>query len=83
MNIIQVNNSISNYVSLNIKPNNDELIEEYALHSKNKLRQIRDQTTDSFIDIMFRYDFSQSILINNNKTVKRNLFYFLFMIILV
>jgi hypothetical protein len=74
MNIIQVNNSLSNYIIYNIKSVNDDLIEENALHAKNKLRSIRDQTTDTFIETMFKYDFNQSILINNNKTVKRNLF---------
>ncbi len=74
MNTIQVRDSISNYISHNIKPIDTKLIEENALHLKSKIRQIRDQTTDSFVEVMFKYDYTKSIAENNDNTIKRNLF---------
>ena len=62
MNTIQVRDSISNYISHNIKPIDTELIEENALHLKSKIIQIRNQTTVSFVEVMCKYDYTKSIV---------------------
>ena len=74
MNVNNITDSLNNHISDNIKPINNNKIEEDSLHAKHKLRQIRDKTTDKFVETLFRYNFMQNIVFNQPKTIKRNLF---------
>ena len=66
--------SILNEVKYNQKIISSTLMTESALYNINKIRTIRDQTTDAFVDTLFSYDYNLSDAQNNVKTVKRNLF---------
>ena len=80
------NYSIKNEILYNTKPESNQYNSEKLLHFTNKIRAIRDNTTDSFVYSLFQYNYAEPITSNvqdpNNilddtnlfKTLKRNLF---------
>ena len=75
MNTISTNESISKYITFNIKPLGNEIEYEDALHNTNKIRAIRDQSTDVFIKTMFSYDLLAIEQTDNDiKALRRNTF---------
>jgi len=67
------NKSIEQELILNYKPESSVITSELMIHNRNKIRQIRDQSTDSFVFNLFSYNY-QDPANNIEKTKKRNLF---------
>ena len=67
--------SIKNEIYVNYKPDMNIIKNEYALDNVYKIRQIRDKSTDSVVDVLFRYDYNNNNNNNKLRTYKRNFFF--------
>jgi len=67
------NNSISDELIYNNKPNMENFNIETSLVNQNKFRRVRDLATDSVVNSLFSYDYRNPIYNQKNST-NRNLF---------
>jgi hypothetical protein len=69
------NKSILSEIKYNTKPVLNNWIGEDSLHVKHPFRAIRDQATDGFVELMFKYDYNNHLVpANILRSNKRNLF---------
>jgi hypothetical protein len=59
---------------INNKPKMGIINNEYALDKIHTFRQIRDKSTDSVVDVLFKYDYYDNNDNNELRTYKRNFF---------